>query len=117
MGVILFQMLTGRNPEYDAGGNLWLEVLGQSLPDDIQQMLRKLLAIRVARRYRSAHELLLDWDDFERRRQEEELRSRRRSVPAPVSRKKGPPTWLYLAAGLGILGLIAVILALSGVFG
>jgi serine/threonine-protein kinase len=117
MGVILFQMLTNRNPEYDAGGNLWLEDIAQGLPDDIQQMLRKLLAIRVSRRYRSAQEFMLDWDDFDRRRQEEEARRSRRPVQVADSKKQGPPTWVYLAAGLGILGAIAVILVLSGVFG
>ena len=46
MGVIFHQMVTERTPQYDSGGNLRLDDVKMELPEDIYQMLVKLLAIR-----------------------------------------------------------------------
>ena len=115
IGVILHQMITGRNPEYDAGGNLRLDDVKMVLPEDIINMLSKLLAIRVANRYKACEEMLLDWDDFEQRRREAKDR---RIVPADPSppEPKSIPLWVWVAAAGGLLAVIAVVLLIAGVF-
>jgi serine/threonine-protein kinase len=115
IGVILHQMITGRNPEYDAGGNLRLDDVKMMLPEDIIRMLNKLLAIRVANRYKSCEEMLLDWDDFEQRRREAKDR---RIVPAdpPPPDPKTIPVWIWAAAAGGLLAVIAIVLLIAGVF-
>ncbi len=115
MGVILHQLITGRNPEYDAGGNLRLDDVKMMLPEDVSQMLNKLLAIRVANRYKSCEEMLLDFDDFEQRRREAKDR---RIVPAdpPPPEPKTIPVWIWIAAAGGLLAVIAIVLLIAGVF-
>lgn len=115
MGVILHQMITGRNPEYDAGDNLRLDDVRMMLPEDIIRMLNKLLAIRVANRYKSCEEMLLDWEDFEQRRREAKDR---RIVPAdlPDPKPQGLPNWIWAAAAGGLLAVIAIVLLIAGVF-
>ena len=115
MGVILHQMITGRNPEYDAGDNLRLDDVKMMLPEDMIRMLSKLLAIRVANRYKACEEMLLDWEDFEQRRRAEKDR---RIVPAdlPAPEAKSLPVWIWAAAAGGLLVVIAIVLLIAGVF-
>ncbi len=116
MGVVLHQLLTGRLPQYDSGDNLVLEDVRRELPEEVCQMLSRLLAIRVTRRYASAEEFLLDWEDFERRR-EEDARRRTESTPAAPRKTKQAPVWLYVAVAAGVLITIIITLGISGVFG
>ncbi|MFH2036000.1 MAG: serine/threonine-protein kinase, partial [Candidatus Zixiibacteriota bacterium] len=82
LGVILFRLLFGKNPVYDRSSNLFLGHLGQSLPTGMSQILDKMLAIRVAKRYKTIDEFLVDWDavllDIER--------SKRKERPLPVNK-------------------------------
>ncbi len=115
MGVVLHQLITGRNPEYDTGGRLLLEDVKISLPEDIMKMLGKLLAVRVAQRYGTCEEFLLDWEDYNRRREEAKDR---RIVPADPPKKEKPaiPPWIFAAAGAGLIIVIFVVLLLAGIF-
>ena len=118
MGVILHQMLTGRNPGYDGGDNLLLDDIRMTLPEDICNMLSKLLAIRVARRYQSCEEFIHDWDDFTQRYKEAAPAKKPRTPPPEPVGKEKPPLWMYFLVGL--VGLIAAMLAalyFTGFFG
>jgi len=115
IGVVLHQMLTGRNPEYDSGDNLLLGEVGRLLPEEVRSMLSKLLAIRVPRRYKSCEALLLDWEDLERRREEE---ARRQAIAAAAPKpepKKALPMWVPMLAGAGIIIGIFITLYLANV--
>ena len=115
MGVILHQLVTGRNPAYDTASNLLLEDQRRILPDDVCRMVSKLLAIRVAHRYGSCEELLDDWDEFE------SSRSRRAPVKAvkqpQVPASKDIPVWIYAAVGGGIVILVLVVLYFMNLLG
>ena len=114
MGVILHQMLTGRNPQYDAADNLVLDDIRTHLPEEIREMLSRLLAIRVTRRYHSCEEFLLDWEDFERRREEDERR-RAATPPAPAAAASRTPAWIPITVGIGIIVGILLALYFSGI--
>jgi serine/threonine-protein kinase len=64
LGVIMHQLLFGKNPEYDREGKLFLGNLEWVNPDAINTILAKTLALRTAERYRSIGELLHEWEDF-----------------------------------------------------
>ncbi len=64
MGVILYQMLFGKNPAFDRSGKLFLGVFQKSTPSVLQTILAKLLAIRTAHRYHAVEEFLADWEEF-----------------------------------------------------
>lgn len=107
LGVILHQLLCGRNPQYDAGDNLRLEDVRLLLPESVHQILKKLLAIRIPNRYKGAEEFLADFAD---------LPSVVDLLPAaPVDSAPVPPTrdsklpsvWLWIAGGAILVTLIA----------
>jgi len=115
LGVILHQLITGRNPGYDSGSNLYLDDLGDLLHDDVRDMLRKLLSIRVSKRYKSCEEFLLDWEDFERRRQERNARRTvKAEVPPPPAKKSH--VWQYAALGAALIVIEIVIFHFTGMF-
>ncbi|MDD3731264.1 MAG: protein kinase [candidate division Zixibacteria bacterium] len=114
MGVIFHQLVTGRNPQYDAGDNLLLDDVRMDLPEDVATMLNKLLAIRVPFRYKTCEEFLLDWDDFESRRKRANAQAH---IPAtPVSSTRKLPLWAYLLFGAGLIIVVAVVLYFTGTF-
>ncbi len=103
VGVILHQMITGRNPGYDNAANLRLDDIKNKLPQSVYEMISKLLAIRVARRYKSFEELLIDWDDFDKNRQ---VKAPKKVIvkEQPKQVQKEIPVWAYFVA----VGLIAI---------
>jgi serine/threonine protein kinase len=113
-GVILHQLMTGRNPTYDAANNLRLDDSGH-IPDEIQKILTRLLAVRVAHRYSSLSEMILDYEEFDKRRQIA-LRRQQAAAPAPEPVRNPVPIWM-IAVGVGTaIVAVIVILYLSGVF-
>ncbi len=117
MGVVLHQLLVGRTPVYDSGNNLIVDSLRAELPDELVEMIGKMLAIRVSRRYRSCEEFLLDWEDYERQREEEK---RRRALAKPVVQedtRKTVPLWLLVATAFGVLFIVGMVLFFTGYFG
>ncbi len=114
-GVIIHQLLTGRNPSYDSSGKLRLDDVAQSIPEDLQVVVEKLLAIRVAHRYPTFGEMILDWDDFEQR--EAEARRRKQMQPEqPMVVKTSPPIWWFLVGGASLLVIVLTIMFFAGVF-
>ncbi|MBN1212315.1 MAG: protein kinase [candidate division Zixibacteria bacterium] len=115
MGVIFHQLLTGRTPRYDAGDNLWLDDVRMEFPEEIYDMLTKLLAIRVPFRYKSCEEFLLDWEDYEHRRYKHKSRTEQ-----PVSEDNAGqgkiPVWAYILFGLGLIAVIFTVLYFTGTF-
>ncbi|MFZ5979678.1 MAG: serine/threonine protein kinase [Candidatus Zixiibacteriota bacterium] len=114
MGVIFHLLVTGRTPQYDAGDNLRLDDVKMELPEDINRMLCKLLAIRVPFRYKTCEEFLLDYEDFEQR-----LKSAH-SQPKTLDeapQKKKIPVWAFVAFGLGLVVVILTVLYFQGFFG
>ena len=112
MGVILHQMLTGRNPGYDSGNNLHLDDIRGELPHDVCDILGKLLAIRVAHRYQTVEEFMFDWGEADRRRREKVQRQVFKTETAPPP--KDNPVWIYAAVGVGVILMVLVILFVSG---
>ncbi|MBU8933825.1 MAG: protein kinase [candidate division Zixibacteria bacterium] len=116
LGVILHQLIIGHNPNYDSGNNLILDELRNKMQEELVQMISKMLAIRVSRRYQTTQEFLLDWDDFERQLQEKAAKRKTRPVMvAPQVRKV--PVWAVVLVGLGVLIVILSALYFSGNFG
>ncbi|MCX6834191.1 MAG: protein kinase, partial [candidate division Zixibacteria bacterium] len=115
VGVILHQLMASRNPAYDAGGNLRLDDVAGQIPDEIQKILSKLLAVRVSHRYTTMAEMQLDYDDFNQRRQIAQRRQQT-AVVQPQEVKKRVPAWALVSAGAALVITILVILYFSGAF-
>jgi serine/threonine-protein kinase len=115
LGVILHQLLLGRLPEYEPiTDKLKLEELYMQVPEAIADILKKMLAIRVANRYKSCAEMLLDWDEHQRR--EQDYSRRHTPVVTPPTPVKKTPVWVYAAIGGGFVAVILITLWISGVF-
>ena len=114
LGVIYHQLLTGRNPQHDAGGNLRLDDIKRELPEDIVTMINKLLAIRVGHRYQTLEQMMLDWDDFEQRRHQKAVIREQSREPQPQP-KKYVPAWAVAAAVFGVVSLLVSILYIAGI--
>jgi serine/threonine-protein kinase len=65
LGVILCQLLTGGYPIYDREKQLTLGDLKRTNPEAINDMLVKLLAVRMTERYQAVGPFLQDWEDFQ----------------------------------------------------
>jgi serine/threonine protein kinase len=115
IGVILHQMLTAHNPDYDGRDNLLLDDVRMNLPEGICSMLSKLLAIQVADRYQTCEELIHDWDDFTQRPKAATAKKLKTSPPEPVGEEKAP-LWIYLLVGLGLTTLTLLALYFTQVF-
>ncbi|MBD3404066.1 protein kinase [candidate division GN15 bacterium] len=116
LGVILHRMVTGRNPQYDAGGNVRLDDVKMLVPEDVRLLMTKLLAIRVTYRYKTCEEFLTDWEDYlEREEAARRQRELRASVPKETS--KPLPGWVIPAAASGVVVIILILLWVLGVFG
>ena len=99
----------------DMGNNLLLDGLKDFIPDELVAMIQKMLAIRVSRRYSTIEEFLLDWDDFEKDRQEKA----NQKIEIPTDNKepiKNIPLWLVITIGVGIFTGIFAVLYFSGIF-
>lgn len=114
LGVILHQLLLGRTPDYDTNDRLQLTDLYMQVPEALEGILNKLLAIRTANRYRSCEELIADWLEYERSRvkrqtpvEQEEAR-----VVGSGRRISG---WVYAVVGGGIVAVAVVTLILTGI--
>lgn len=115
VGVILHQLMTSRNPAYDAGGNLRLDDVAGQIPDEIQKILSRMLAVRVSHRYTTMAEMQLDYDDFNQRRQIVQRRQQT-AVVQPQEIKKQVPAWALVSAGAALVITILVVLYFSGAF-
>lgn len=106
VGVVLHQLITGRNPQYDHGDNLRLDDVERQLPEMVQTMLRTLLAIRVPHRYATMADFLTDLSQFE-----EQLAAQAVAPPSrtPVETQEAPLWNRYLVIG-GVVSLLVVIL-------
>ncbi|UCE24254.1 MAG: serine/threonine protein kinase [Candidatus Zixiibacteriota bacterium] len=113
LGVIAHQMITGRNPSYDTASNLCLHDVQMNLPEAVQHMLDKFLAIRVTRRYASCEEFLVEWEAYDQDRQAR--RNKKSFEPAPLEApRKKMPVWMYAVIGAGVLaGVFATLYSLS----
>ncbi|UCD17945.1 MAG: protein kinase, partial [Candidatus Zixiibacteriota bacterium] len=65
LGVILYQLMVGKNPAYDSSGQVYLGDIRKEVPVGIQKIVRKMLALRVSQRYTEAAGLLKDWDAYQ----------------------------------------------------
>ncbi len=113
LGVILHQMIIGRNPNYDTSTNLLIDDIKDNLGEDIVRMMKKLLSIRVAQRYKTFEEFLLDWDDYDQRRI---TRNQRRAIvdDKPVVPVKKNQVWKYILVGVIAIVLEMVVLYFTG---
>jgi serine/threonine-protein kinase len=113
LGVILYQMLYGKNPAYDRSSNLFIDKRDRTIPLAMGPILNKMLAIRVARRYRSVDEFLGEWDVLQRSMDDSKnLRIPVRSKAKSRDKKK----YIMIAVSISIGVLVALaILFISGV--
>ncbi len=107
LGVMLHQMLFGQNPNYDRSSNLFIGQTNIRLPRPLEEMLRKLLAIRVANRYRSVEEFINDWEQYQKSLNDSE---REHVLPAPNDEKKNSKKLILVSSiiALTILALMTV---------
>ncbi len=115
VGVILHQLITGRNPEYDADDNLLLDDIKNRLPQEVAFILGKLLAIRVSRRYKTCEQMILDWEEFDQLRHQAEAKVIPHTLP-PVPDRGRLPASLLAAIIVGAMAMIAFLLYFSGLF-
>ena len=116
VGVVLHQLITGRNPSYDNAGNLRLDDVKNELPEAIRNMLCKFLAIRVTRRYVDCEEFFSEWDQFEEYRRDMRARQNAPKKAAPIIVEKKTPIWVYAVIAIGGMAVSFFILYLSGFF-
>ncbi len=114
LGVIMHQLLLGRNPGYDSGNNL-LPDKSLIIPEGVKQILGKLLSIRTSARYNSCQELILDWEEFQSER------SQTPSAQQPVVESfenKGFTfaPWMWLVTGGVVVAGVLMLLRLFGLF-
>ncbi len=114
IGVILHQMVIGRNPSYDNAGNLRFDDIQNELPEAIRDMFCKLLAIRVTRRYDSCEGFLADYEAFEEYRRELRMRKPEPQKAEPIVIQKSTPIWIYGLITVGGVVAALVTLYLSG---
>lgn len=108
LGVILHQLLFGKNLIYDRASNLFLGKVSHIIPPPMEKILGKLLAIRVSRRYRSVEEFLSDWDELQK--SIIDFRKRRARVK-PKEKKRNMKMIIALAAaGIGIAIIISMLI-------
>lgn len=109
VGVIFHQLVTGRNPSYDKPGNLRMDDVERSIPKPVLDIIKKMLAIRIARRYLSCDEILLDYDQFEQS-YHEPVEKPKRKQPVVEKEEKKFPKWAYGVAAAVLLGSVIITL-------
>ncbi|KAA3635492.1 MAG: hypothetical protein DWP97_04660 [Calditrichaeota bacterium] len=114
LGVILHQMITGRNPSYNSAGALMLDDIKRDLPESILNIISKFLAIRVSRRYTSCEEILTDWDAYNIRQAELRSLKNKKAKPQTVIIEKKTPIWVYFSVAIGAVIVALTILYISG---
>jgi len=107
LGVILHQLLFGKNPVYDRQSNLFLGRDKDTLPRGMEAVMQKLLAIRIAKRYRSIDEFLADWDEL----QKNIVDTNRRHRPIKVSKKGLSKKHKIMIAALAGIFIAAALIA------
>ncbi len=65
LGVILHNLIYGKNPAYDRNANLALGRTEELLPLLLKDILKKLLAFKIANRYQDLEEFFIDWTRLE----------------------------------------------------
>ncbi len=65
LGVIIHQMLIGATPNFSRHGELLLDSAVSHIPEEIERMLRKLLALQCADRYQTCDEFISDWEQYQ----------------------------------------------------
>jgi len=108
LGVILHQIIFGKNPIYNRSSNLFLGRVDGIIPRGMQRILEKLLAIRLNQRYRSIEEFLFDWDELQKSLSDSKKLRKSAVVPKPAANKNKAG---IITAGISAaLLLVAVIL-------
>lgn len=104
LGVILFMLITNKIPQHDRSGSPYLVELENKIPDDIKSILSRLLQIRVASRYKSLDEMLVDYAEFTRSLDAPKVKV---ASTKPVKKKKKhnflPLLLVVLAGTIGVL--------------
>jgi serine/threonine-protein kinase len=106
LGVILHQMLFGRNPSHDRSGNLFIGKTDNPLPRGMDEIIKKLLTIRVANRYQTISDFINDWDILQKSLGESK---RRRVRVKPKVERKNNKKYVLIAAIISIFIIAAVV--------
>jgi len=112
LGVILHQLIFGKNPIYNRSSNLFLGRIDGIIPRGMQKILEKMLAIRLTQRYRSIEEFLFDWDELQKNLSDSR-KKRRVSVPARPARKDNKKKIIIISASATIFIVITLLVILK----
>ncbi len=111
LGVILHQLMFGKNPIHDRAGRLFLGALQKSIPTKVYDILSKMLAIRTTLRYRGVEEFLYDWEEFRH-----SLTQMEKPLAKEDSKKSITSRWRLPKFTYSIAGVIIIIGALLYIF-
>jgi serine/threonine-protein kinase len=103
LGVIFHMLLTNKIPQHDRSGNPYLNELELKVPKPIRDMLSKMLQIRVARRYQSFEEMLIEYSEYLESLEETPVKVA--VVPTKSEPKKSRLLYYMIAAAI-ILGIL-----------
>ncbi|MCX6826460.1 MAG: serine/threonine-protein kinase [candidate division Zixibacteria bacterium] len=105
LGVILHQMVFGKNPIYDRSGRLFLGHLQKTIPAKLYAILSKSLSIRMSLRYRGIEEFIYEWEEFRN-----SLAKIEKPLTPPASFAKSRNQNRMLEIGIIAAGVIIIIL-------
>lgn len=108
LGVILHQLVFGKNPIYSRSSNLFLGRTDGIIPRGMDKIFEKLLAIRITQRYRSIEEFLFDWDTLQKNLSDSQRP--RRAAPPNDTGKDSARTIIKISAISAAVVIVTVIL-------
>lgn len=103
LGVILHSLLTNKIPQHDRSGNPYLTEIGGKVPDIVKDILKKLLQIRVACRYQSMEELLIEYSEFLAEDGKPKVKLARKTVEKKKQKYLVPVFLALVAIFIGVL--------------
>jgi serine/threonine-protein kinase len=107
LGVVLYQLLTHRLPQYTREGLLDIGEDRRFMPVPIQQMVERLLARKPANRYQTAGEFLDDWESYQAEIIEEKTRMQKELLAPPsLPQQKSPAFYI----GLVVIAIVIITL-------
>ncbi|MBN2227648.1 MAG: serine/threonine protein kinase [candidate division Zixibacteria bacterium] len=111
LGVILYQLLVGKNPVYDRASQLYLGDLQDNIPDAIKKIIKKMLALRISQRYADAEELLKDWEAYQESLNKPKAKRVDHGAIAREQQRRQRIKQLIIFGSIGIAAIAAAIIA------
>jgi len=103
LGVIIFMLLTNKIAQHDRAGNPYLTELDLKVPKPVRDIISKLLQIRVARRYQSLDEMLIEYSEYLKTLDEKPIKV---AAPPTLPKSRDSRLLYYLVAAAIVLGIL-----------